>query len=433
MLSATIGEDTLKPFHSSVLRAAAAISALALGCGASLAQTPAAAPTATPATTTATTTATPAIPPTWAQGRTADQLALNLAPHPPGLTALDAAEIPVADLKVPAGFKVELWASGAPNARSMTFGSKGTLFVGTRFVGNVYAVVERDGKRQVKTIAKGLHRPNGVAFKDGALYVAELSRILRYDDIENRLDNPPAPVVVFDQLPKDEPHGWKYMVLGPDGHLYFQIGSPGNILMPPASHATINRLNLKTMKLEIVAAGVRNSVGMAFHPRTQELWFTNNARDWVNDELPNDTLHRVPQKGAHFGFPYCHQGDLPDPEFGQGRDCAQFEQPVALLGPHVAALGMRFYTGNSFPAIYRDQVFIAEHGSWNRSKKSGFQVVSVALDAQGKASAPKPFITGWAKGEGFWGRPADVQLMADGSMLVSDDVAGAIFRVSAVK
>jgi glucose/arabinose dehydrogenase len=349
------------------------------------------------------------------------------------MTALDAADIPVGNLKVPEGFKVELWASGAPNARSMTFGAKGTLFVGTRFVGNVYAIVERNGKREVKTIAKGLHRPNGVAFKDGALYVAELSRILRYDDIENRLDNPPAPVVVFDALPKDEPHGWKYLTLGPDGNLYFQIGSPGNILMPPSSHATINRLNLKTMKLDIVAAGVRNSVGMAFHPSTQELWFTNNARDWVNDELPHDTLQRVTHKGAHFGFPYCHQGDLPDPEFGKGRDCAQFDQPAALLGPHVAALGMRFYTGSSFPASYRNQVFIAEHGSWNRTKKVGFQVVSVAVDDKGNASAPKPFITGWIKGDEFWGRPADVQLMADGSMLVSDDVAGAIFRVSTVK
>jgi glucose/arabinose dehydrogenase len=425
----------LNPFHTPVLRAAAAIATLAtlaFSATHSLAQTPAAAPAATPPAAAAP-AAAPAIPPTWAQGRTADQVGMNLSPHPPGLTALDAADIPVGKLKVPDGFKVELWASGAPNARSMTFGAKGTLFVGTRFVGNVYAIVERNGKREVKTIAKGLHRPNGVAFKDGALYVAELSRILRYDDIENRLDNPPAPVVVFDALPKDEPHGWKYLALGPDGNLYFQIGSPGNILMPPASHATINRLNLKTMKMDIVASGVRNTVGMAFHPSTKELWFTNNARDWVNDELPHDTLHRISQKGAHFGYPYCHQGDLPDPEFGKGRDCAQFEQPVALLGPHVAALGMRFYTGSSFPASYRNQVFIAEHGSWNRSKKVGFQVVSVAVDDKGNAQAPKPFLTGWVQGEEFWGRPADVQLMADGSMLVSDDVAGAIFRVSAVK
>jgi glucose/arabinose dehydrogenase len=378
-------------------------------------------------------TPAPAIPPTWAQGRTPDQEAMNLSPHPPGLTALDPSDIPVASLKAPPGFKVELWASGAPNARSMTFGSKGTLFVGTRFVGNVYAIVDKGGKREVKTIAKGLHRSNGVAFKDGSLYVAELSRIVRYDDIENRLDNPPAPVVVFDGLPKDEPHGWKYLALGPDGNLYFQIGSPGNVVMPPYSHATLNRLNLKTNKLEVVAMGVRNSVGMDFHPVTKELWFTINGRDWVSDDLPNDTLQRVTHKGAHFGFPFCHQGDLPDPEFGGGRDCAQFDQPAAKLGPHVAALGMRFYTGSMFPASYKGSVFIAEHGSWNRSKKTGYQVVNVPISADGKAGEPQPFVTGWLKGEEFWGRPADVQTMADGSMLVSDDVAGAIFRVSAAK
>ncbi len=373
----------------------------------------------------------PAIPPSWAQGRVAGQEALNLSPHPPGMTALDPSDIPVASLKVPAGMKVELWASGAPNARSMVFGSKGTLFVGTRFVGNVYAIVDRNGKREVKVLAKGLYRPNGVAFKDGALYVAELSRILRYDDIENHLDNPPAPVVVYDGLPKDEAHGWKYLTLGPDGHLYFQIGSPGNVVMPPYTHATLNRLNLKTNQVEIVAMGVRNSVGMAFHPVTQELWFTNNARDWVTDDLPNDTLQRVTHKGAHFGFPFCHQGDLPDPEFGKGRSCDQFDQPAAKLGPHVAALGMRFYTGSMFPAEYRNNVLIAEHGSWNRTKKTGYQVVSVAVDGAGKASPPQPFITGWLKGDEFWGRPADVQQMPDGSLLVSDDVAGAIFRVSA--
>jgi glucose/arabinose dehydrogenase len=292
--------------------------ALALAGFAALAQQPAP-PTApaTPAAPAAAATApgvSPAIPPTWAQGRSAEQEKLNLAPHPPGLTALDEKEIPVASLKAPPGFEVTLWASGMPNARSMVFGTKGTLFVGTRFPGTVYAVVEKDGKREVKTIAKGLYRSNGVAFKNGSLYVAELSRIIRYDNIEDNLDNPPQPVVVIDTLPKDEPHGWKYMKLGPDGWLYFQIGSPGNITMPPYTHATINRLNPETKVLEMVAMGVRNSVGMDFHPVTKQLWFTNNGRDWVDDELPNDTLHRVAHKGEHFGFPYCHQGDLVDPE-----------------------------------------------------------------------------------------------------------------------
>lgn len=236
--------------------------------------------------------AAPAIPPSWAQGRSAEQAASSLAPHPPGISSLPANEIPVDKLKLPPGFKAEVWASGMPNARSMVQSPAGTLFVGTRFPGNVYAVIEKNGQREVKTIAKGLHRPNGVAFKDGALYVAELSRIIRYDNIEANLDNPPAPVVVFDALPKDEAHGWKHMKLSPDGnYLYFQIGAPANIVVQPVTHAQIVRLNLKTNVLETVAHGVRNSVGMDFHPVTRELWFTNNARDWVNDDLPNDTLH----------------------------------------------------------------------------------------------------------------------------------------------
>jgi glucose/arabinose dehydrogenase len=375
--------------------------------------------------------ATPMIPPTWAQGRTPDQEGLNLAPNPPGITALAAADIPTASLKVPKGFKVELWASGMPNARSMTQAPSGTLFVGTRFPGNVYAVVSKGDQREVKVIAKGLHRPNGVVFKDGSLYVAELSRIIRYDNIEANLDHPPAPVVVFDALPKDEPHGWKFMRLSPDGkYLYFQIGTPSNIVMPPLTHATINRLNLKTNIMETVAHGVRNSVGMDFDPVTHDLWFTNNGRDWINDELPNDTLHHLTHNGMNFGFPFCHQGDLLDLDYGKGRSCAEFDKPVLNLGPHVAALGMRFYTGKQFPAEYKNNIFIAEHGSWNRTKKVGYRVVRVVLNAKGKPIKQEPFLTGWVDGENYWGRPADVHIMPDGSMLVSDDEAGAIFRIS---
>src|SRR5258708_5700504 len=375
--------------------------------------------------------AAPLIPPTWAQGRSPEQEKLNLAPHPPGLTALPAAEIPVSSLKAPKGFEVTLWASGMPNARSMAMGSKGTLFVGMRFPGTVYAVVDKNGQREVKTIAKGMHRSNGVAFKDGALYVAELSRIIRYDDIENRLDNPPAPVVVFDALPKDEPHGWKYMRLGPDGKLYFQIGSPGNIVMPPDTHAQIVRVDPKTHVLETVAKGVRNSVGMDFHPVTHQLWFTNNGRDWVDDDKPQDTLHRLTVKGEHFGFPYCHQGDFLDPEFGKGRSCEEFAKPAAKLGPHVAALGMRFYTGSMFPAEYKNNIFIAEHGSWNRTRKTGYNVTREVVDGSGKVTKVETFVEGWlGPGEKFWGRPADVFMLPDGSLLASDDVAGAIFRVA---
>jgi glucose/arabinose dehydrogenase len=386
------------------------------------------------AQTTAAAPAAAAIPPTWAQGRTPEQLSMNLVPHPPGIFAMPADEIPTSSLKVPAGFKVELWASGMPNARSMVQTPSGTLFVGTRFPGSVYAVVEKDGKREVKVIAKGLHRPNGVAFKDGSLYVAELSRIIRYDNIEANLDKPPAPVVVFDALPKDEAHGWKFMRLSPDGnYLYFQIGTPANITVQPVTHAVIVRLNLKTNILETVAQGVRNSVGMDFQPVTGELWFTNNARDWVSDDLPNDTLHRVTRKGMNFGYPFCHQGDLLDLEFGKGRSCDEFDKPVTKLGPHVAALGMRFYTGQQFPAEYKNNIFIAEHGSWNRTVKTGYEVVRVVLDDKGNVVKKEPFITGWIQKDEFWGRPADVQVIKDGSLLVSDDVAGAIFRVSSIK
>jgi glucose/arabinose dehydrogenase len=371
-----------------------------------------------------------AVPPTWAQGRTAEQANSTLVPHPPGLIALPAEDIPTAKLKAPPGFKVELWASGLPNARSMTVGSKGTLFIGTRFPGNVYAVVDKNGKRETHILAKGLHRPNGVAFKDGALYVAELSRILRYDNIESQLDNPPAPVVVFDALPKDEAHGWKFMTFGPDGKLYFQIGTPANIVAPPVTHAQIVQLDLATKTIRTVAAGVRNSVGMDFHPVTKELWFTNNGRDWVNDELPNDTLNHISRKGMNFGYPFCHQGNLLDPDFGKGRTCDEFDAPDMLLGPHIAALGMRFYTGSMFPAEYRNSIFIAEHGSWNRTKKSGYQVTRVTLDRNGKPVSKEPFLTGFINGEDFWGRPADVQVMPDGALMVSDDTAGALFRVT---
>lgn len=371
-----------------------------------------------------------AVPPTWAQGRTAEQASSKLVPHPPGLIALPADEIPTDKLKVPAGFKVELWASGLPNARSMAIGSKGTVFIGTRFPGNVYAIIDKDGKRETRVLAKGLHRPNGVAFKDGSLYVAELSRILRYDNIESQLDNPPAPVVVFDALPKDEAHGWKFMTFGPDGKLYFQIGTPANIVVPPYTHAQIVQLDLATKTIRTVAMGIRNSVGMDFHPVTKELWFTNNARDWVNDELPNDTLNHITRKGMNFGYPFCHQGNLLDPDFGKGRTCEEFDAPDMLLGPHIAALGMRFYTGSMFPAAYKNSIFIAEHGSWNRSKKTGYQVSRVTLDQNGKAIAKEPFMTGFITGEEFWGRPADVQVMPDGALLVSDDTAGAVFRVS---
>lgn len=374
--------------------------------------------------------AAPAPPPSWAQGRPPELAGSKLAPNPPGLTAKPASEIHLDKIKLPPGFQISLWAEGMPNARSLAIGKKGTVFVGTRLVGNVYAVVDRNGKREVKTILKGLHRPNGIVFKNGALYVAELSRILRYDNIEDNLDNPPQPVVVFDALPKDEPHGWKYMTLGPDGWLYFNIGAPCNICVPPYTHAQIARVNPDSGVIETVVRGVRNSVGMAFHPTTKQLWFTNHGRDWAGDDLPNDTLHRVSKKGMNFGYPFCHQGDFLDPELGKGRTCKEFDQPALKLGPHVAPLGMRFYTGKMFPAEYKNRIILANHGSWNRTKKTGYNLMQVTLDASGKVKKYEVFAEGWLQGEEYWGRPVDVQVMPDGAMLVSDDVTGALYRIT---
>ena len=371
------------------------------------------------------------VPPTWAQGRTAEGMNPSLVPNPSPVTAKAVNELQIDKLKVPSGFKIEVWASGMVNARTMTESPNGTIYVGTRFPGNVYAVVTKDGKREVKIIAKGLHRPNGVVFTNGSLYVAELSRIIRYDNIEKNLDNPPAPVVVFDALPKDEPHGWKYLKLSPDGkYLYFQIGTPANIVVPPSTHATINRLNLKTNKMDVVATGVRNSVGMDFHPTTKQLWFTNMGRDWAGEDLPNDTLNRLSKKGMNFGYPFCHQGDWLDPDFGKGRSCDEFEKPELKLGAHVSPIGMSFYNGVQFPKEYKGNIFIAEYGSWNKTKKAGYQVVRVVLDDKNKPVKTEPFVTGWLQGETYWGRPADVHVLKDGSMLISDGEAGAIYRVS---
>ena len=413
----------------SLIRAARGMGVLLFGLAgyAHAQQTP---PAPAPQAPAAAKPAEPKPPPSWQQGRPETMKDSKLAPNPPGLTAKPASEIPVDKVKLPKGFAISLWAEGLPNARSIAVGDKGTVFVGTRLVGNVYAVVERDGKREVKTIIKNLHRPNGIAFHKGSLYVAELSRILRYENIEANLDQVPQPMVVFDALPKDEPHGWKYMVIGPDGWLYFNIGAPCNICVPPDTHAAIVRVDPVKGVMETVAKGVRNSVGMAFHPATKELWFTNHGRDWAGDDLPNDTLHRLVKKGTHFGYPYCHQGDFLDPEHGKGRSCAEFAPPALKLGPHVAPLGMRFYTGAMFPPEFKNRIIIANHGSWNRSTKVGYNLVQVTLDASGKVVKHEPFAEGWLQGDTFWGRPVDLQVMRDGSLIVSDDVAGALYRIT---
>ena len=364
-------------------------------------------------------------------GRPNTEGAARLAPipAPPLPTAVD--KLPVAKLKVPDGFKIEVWASGIPNARTMRVGDNGTVFVGNRVVGKVFAVVDKDGKREVKQIAEGLHRPNGLAYHKGALYVAELSKVWRFNEIEKNLDNPPKPTLIYDDLPKDEPHGWKFIGIGPDEKLYIPVGAPCNICMPPETHAQIRRINLDGSSMEVVARGVRNTVGFDWHPETKELWFTDNGRDWMSEDVPQEELNRVTEPGKqHFGFPYCHQGNIADVEFGWGKSCTEFTKPAALLGPHAAALGMRFYTGSMFPAEYRNAIFVARHGSWNRTNRVGGDVLVVTLNGDGSVKEVKPFLTGFIENNNYLGRPVDIAWLKDGSMLVSDDFNGAIYRIS---
>ena len=328
--------------------------------------------------------------------------------------------LPLDKIRLPPGFRITVFADNVPNARGMAWGDKGTLFVGSREAGSVYALKHQDGKAtQVYTIATGLDMPSGLAFSNGALYVGAVDRILRYDDIEARLASNPGgalrPVVVGHTFSRD---GW----------LYVPVGAPCNVCEPDERHGLIARIRPDGSGYEVYARGVRNSVGFDFDPATGELWFTDNGRDSMGDDLPSDELNHAPRAGMHFGFPYCHQGDTPDPGYAR-RPCSEFTPPAVKLGPHVAALGMRFYTGTQFPAEYRNNIFIAEHGSWNRSKKTGYRVMRVVVQG-GKAVREEVFAEGWLQGESAWGRPADIELMADGSLLVADDRAGAIYRIS---
>jgi glucose/arabinose dehydrogenase len=370
-----------------------------------------------------------AAPPPWKQGQPAEMANSPLAPIAQPPAPKPASEILVSKIKVPTGFKVELWASGINNARVMIWGDKGTLFVSSRVAGNVYAIVDKGGQRELKTIAKGLNLPNGIAFKGGTLYIAEVHRITKMEGIEDKLDSPPEMVTVYDTLPKDVPHGWKYLAFGPDGKLYFNIGAPCNICLPPDTHANISRINPDGTGFEYWAHGVRNSVGFDWHPVTRQLYFTTHGRDWLGDESPSDRFDVAPTKGLNFGYPFCHQGDTLDPEFGKGRTCNDYVKPLLKTGPHVAGNGVMFYTGSMFPAEYKNRAFLAQRGSWNRSKKLGYRVMTVTLE-NGKVGKYEPFAEGWLQGDQIWGRPVYTQMMKDGSLLISDDYAGAIYRVS---
>jgi len=358
------------------------------------------------------------------------EVATKLRGIPPPPFPAPPDKLPTPQLKLPKGFKIEVYASGIANARSLRLGDKGTVFVSNRQLDKVYAIVDRNGKREAKVIASGLDRPNGLAFHNGTLYIGEGTKISKFEKIEDRLDNPPQPVVIYDDLPNHQSHGWKFIAIGPDNKLYINVGAPCNICIPPEENAQLRRINLDGSGAEVFARGVRNSVGFDWHPVTKELYFTDNGRDWLSEDLPEDELNRVTKIGQHFGFPYCHQGNFTDREVGWGRSCDEFVKPVALLGPHTAALGMRFYTGRMFPVAYHNAIFIARHGAWNKTKKTGGDVVVAKLNKDGTVKSIEPFLTGFLQNNEYIGRPVDVHVMKDGSLLVSDDYAGAVYRVT---
>ncbi|MFH5926503.1 PQQ-dependent sugar dehydrogenase [Roseomonas xinghualingensis] len=376
--------------------------------------------------------APPASPPAWAQGRSADQANSPLAPHAPRLTATPAAQIPVSSIRLPEGFKAELWASGMPGARMMARGEDGTIYVGTRTIGRVYAVKDENGTRTPRVLAQRLDQPNGVAVRNGSLYVIAINKVLRFDNIAQNPNVEPVDMTAAFNLPTEAHHGWKFAAFGPDGKLYMNIGVPCNVCtFDENKHALIVRFNPDGSGREVVGQGVRNSVGFDWRPGTNVLYASNNARDWAGNDTPEDTLHRLARMGEHHGFPYCSGNAWQDPGH-TGRKCSEFPAPVALLGPHTAPLGMRFYTGTMFPEAYRGRAFIARHGSWNRDTKSGFDVVTVTLNEDGTQGKVEPFLTGLLNtaDNSFSGRPTDVLVMPDGALLVSDEQTGAIYRIS---
>ena len=349
------------------------------------------------------------------------------------LLAARAVALDLDRLHLPAGFHIAVYAENVPDARQLALGSRGTLFVGSREAGQVYAALDADHDgvaERVTVIAEHLFMPSGLAFRDGALYVAAVDRVLRYADIEAHLGAPPEPEVVISGLPKSGHHGWKFIAFGPDGALYVPVGAPCNICAPDFPYASILRIPTDGGKPQAIARGVRNSVGFDWHPVSGELWFGDNGRDLLGDDAPHDEINRVTSSGQHFGYPYVHGGELLDPEFGAGHRLDEFTPPAIKLDAHVAPVGLLFYRGTQFPSAYRNALFVAEHGSWNRSKKSGYRVMVATLASDGMVRSYKPFITGWLAGEESWGRPVAFATLADGSLLISDDEAGVVYRVS---
>jgi glucose/arabinose dehydrogenase len=409
----------------SFLWVVAPLVAIFAGCATAPPEKPKAAATPAPAAA--------APPPAWKQGMGADMANSTLAPLAGKMTATPVSDIPINKLKLPPGFKSEVWATGMPGARAMALGDNGKVYIGTRAIGRVYEVTDNGKERTSRVVVDKLVQPAGVAFNNGSLYVMAIDKVLRFDGIDKNASVTPVDLTAKFNLPPNQHHNWKYIAFGPDGKLYVPFGAPCNICEPPtAEYAQIRRYNPDGSGMEVLATGVRNSVGFDWHPTTKQLWFTNHGRDWMGDNTPNDTLNLMSKTGLNFGFPYCHQGNLPDNLITKANACQGVEQPVALMGPHVATMGIKFYTGNMFPPEYKNAALIARKGSWNRNQKVGFDVVMVKAGNDGKNPKITPFITGFMNpaDQSFWGRPAYLMQMSDGSMLVSDEQLGAIYRVT---
>ena len=393
--------------------------------------------TTPPAVPPAAAAAAPAMPaaPAWQQGRTPQQAGSTLAPLAGRLTVTPAADIPLQNYKLPPGFKAEIWATGMPGARAMTRAENGKIYIGTRAIGRVYELTDNGATRTSRVLVDKLVQPAGVAYANGALYVMAIDKVLRYDGIATNPGAVPVDMTAAFKLPKEQHHNWKYIAFGPDGKLYVPFGAPCNICVPGEEYAQIRRYNADGSGMEVIARGVRNSVGFAWHPETKEMWFTDHGRDWMGDDGPADELNRLSKTGANFGFPHCHADGVPDRDFPKAGACDGVTLPVQTLGPHAAAMGVHFVTGSMFPAEYRNTLLVARKGSWNRTQKFGFDVVAVRTDAQGNNARIQPFMTGFldSSNDSFSGRPVYMLQLPDGSLLVSDEQLGAIYRISYVR
>ncbi len=403
------------------------LAASALSLAACQSMTPAAVPAAP-----ATASATPVPPQAWQQGQSAAQATSRLAPLAGKLMVTPASEIPLTNIKLPAGFKAEIWASGMPGARAMARGDNGKIYIGTRGIGRVYELTDNGSTRSSRVVVDKLVQPAGVAFKNGALYVMAIDKVLRFDGIESNPSVAPVDMTAVFKLPKEQHHNWKYIRFGPDDKLYVPFGAPCNICVPGEEYAQIRRYNADGSGMEVIARGVRNTQGFDWHPNTKEMWFTDHGRDWMGDDSPEDELNRMTRTGANFGFPYCHANAVPDKDLPKPNACEGVTLPVQTMGPHAAVMGLHFYTGSMFPAEFRNTMFVARKGSWNRTVKYGYDVVTVRTDANGNNPKVEPFMTGFVNpgADSFSGRPAYLMQMPDGSLLVSDEQLGAIYRVS---